>query len=70
LARFVQTAGKFLSRITLNVDGRIINAKSIMGIISLNLQGGQTVRIVADGEDEQTAVHEMEQLLSATEKSE
>jgi phosphotransferase system HPr (HPr) family protein len=59
LARFVQTAGKFLSRVTLNVDGRIINAKSIMGIMSLGLADGTNVMIEAVGDDAAAAVDEL-----------
>lgn len=49
-------------------EEKTANAKSIMGIISLNLQGGQTVKIVADGEDEQKAIPEMEHFLATAPK--
>lgn len=63
-ALLVQTASKFNSRISLMHEEKTANAKSIMGIISLNLQGGQTIRIVADGDDEQKALPVMEQFLA------
>jgi phosphotransferase system HPr (HPr) family protein len=64
LARFVQTAGKFLSRVTLNVDGRMINAKSIMGIMSLGLVDGTSVTIEAIGDDAEAAVDELKGFLA------
>ena len=64
-ALLVQTASKFNSRISLVHEEKTANAKSIMGIISLDIKGGQTVSIVADGDDEQKALPVMEQLLSA-----
>ena len=62
-AMLVQEASKFNSRISLMHDEKTANAKSIMGIISLDIQGGQTVRIIADGEDEQAALPVMEKFL-------
>jgi phosphotransferase system HPr (HPr) family protein len=67
-ALLVQTASKFNSRILLMLEEKTANAKSIMGIISLNLQGGQTIKIVAEGEDEQKALPVMEQFLAAAPK--
>ena len=51
VALLVQTASKFKSRISLVVEEKTANAKSIMGIISLNMQEGQLLTIVAEGED-------------------
>ena len=64
LARFVQAAGKYASRVTLDVDGRIINAKSIMGIMSLELIDGTSVTIEAVGEDADVAVDELKGFLA------
>jgi len=60
VAMLVQTASKFMSRISLVMDEKTANAKSIMGIISLNMQEGQTIKIVADGDDAAAAVAELE----------
>jgi len=69
-ALLVQTASKFNSRISLMHAEKTANAKSIMGIISLDIKGGQTVKIVADGEDEQCALPVLEEFLAtATAKS-
>ena len=60
VALLVQTASKFKSRISLVLDEKTANAKSIMGIISLNMQEGQTVKIVAEGEDAKEAMPVLE----------
>ena len=62
-ALLVQTASKFSSRITLNQAEKTANAKSIMGIISLDIQSGQIITITADGDDEQQAVPALETFL-------
>ena len=51
VAMLVQTASKFSSRISLVLDEKTANAKSIMGIISLNMQEGKAITIVAEGDD-------------------
>jgi phosphotransferase system HPr (HPr) family protein len=61
----VQTASKFKSHISLILDEKTANAKSIMGIISMNLQGGDTVKIVATGEDEEHVAPELKSILGA-----
>lgn len=62
-ALFVQTAGKFDSHIHVKVDGKTINAKSIMGIISISVLTGQSLTIVAEGEDEVNAAETLAALL-------
>ena len=63
LAELVQKASQFKSHISLVVEEKTANAKSIMGIISLNLQSGNTVTIAADGEDAKQATAEMEYII-------
>lgn len=63
-AYFVQTAGKYEAEIYVSVDEKKINAKSIMGTIALNMQGGQTAIITADGKDEGAAVEELASVLA------
>ena len=60
-ALLVQTASKFRSKIQIKLDERIANAKSIMGIISLGITDGQTVQLVADGDDARQALTALEQ---------
>lgn len=62
-ALFVQTANKFKSNIKVKVDNKIVNAKSIMGIISLGMIEGQDVVIMADGDDETNVVGELRKVL-------
>jgi len=65
-AQLVQKASQYKSRISLVSDEKTANAKSIMGIISLNLRGGNIVKLVAEGEDEQQALPEIEHILRGT----
>ena len=62
-ALFVQTANKFTSNIKVKIDNRIVNAKSIMGMISLGILRGQDVVIMADGYDETNVVGELKKVL-------
>jgi len=63
-AFFVQTAGRFASDIKIQVDNQTVNAKSIMGIISLGVLDGHQATIIAEGEDEEAAVAELVRILS------
>ena len=58
-AFFVQTANKFESKIELILEGKRINAKSIMGTISLGIAEGCDLMLVADGADEEKAVNDL-----------
>lgn len=64
-ALFVQTAGKFTSSIWIKVGDKKVNAKSIMGLISLAVSKGTMITIVADGEDEELAVNEIVDLVTS-----
>mgnify|MGYP004546772291 CR=1 FL=1 len=55
IAFLVQEASQYSSQIHLLVGTKNINAKSIMGMMSLNLIGGEEITVVTDGEDEQKA---------------
>ncbi len=61
-ALIVQTAGKFKSKISMQKGDDSINAKSIMGIITLGAGFGTEIRIIAEGEDEMQAVEAIERL--------
>ncbi len=54
-ALIVQTASKYSSKIWLEKDSDRINAKSIMGIITLGASFGTPIRIISDGSDEEAA---------------
>ena len=45
-------------------DGKKVNAKSIMGMMSLALGSGEAVKVIADGKDEEEAMQSMEEYLS------
>lgn len=62
-ALFVQTANKFLSDIYIELNGRKVNGKSIMGVMSLGVFQGEEITIIARGEDEKEAVEELAELL-------
>ena len=55
-ARFVQTASRYRSRITLGRDARAMDGKSILGILLLAAAQGSVLTVTADGEDEEAAV--------------
>ncbi|WP_160719608.1 HPr family phosphocarrier protein [Bacillus sp. USDA818B3_A] len=55
-ALFVQEANRFSSEILLEKDGKKVNAKSIMGLMSLAVSSGTEINILADGEDEEDAI--------------
>lgn len=63
-ALFVQTAGRFMADIWIEKDSKKVNAKSIMGLMSLAIAKGTEVKICADGEDEQTAIKELVDLIT------
>jgi len=64
-ALFVQTAGKFTSNIWIARGEKKVNAKSIMGLMSLAVSQGTKVVISAEGEDEQMAVKELIDLITS-----
>ena len=55
IAMLVQLASQYVSNIEIHRDTMTVNAKSIMGMMSLNLIGGEEITVVTDGEDEQKA---------------
>ena len=57
-------ASKYDSTIYIEVEGKKINAKSIMGMMSLGLNSGEQVVVTADGNDETAAVEDIERFLS------
>ena len=65
LAMLVQIAGKYNSMISFESQGRKVNGKSIMGMMTLGLDEGDSVNVTADGADEREAINEIEKYLSA-----
>ena len=64
VALLVQEASKYESRIYIECEGKRVNAKSIMGVMSLGLAAGEELVVEAEGMDEQTAVANIEKFLS------
>lgn len=60
---FVQKANEFESTIYLESGNRKMNAKSLLGIMSLGIVTGSTVTLIAAGPDEEEAVSALETLL-------
>lgn len=53
---FIQKANEFKSSIWVEKEERRVNAKSLLGVLSLGIVGGTAIRIIADGSDEEAAV--------------
>lgn len=64
-ALFVQTASQFSSNVKVKIDEKMVNAKSIMGIISLGILDGQVITIIAEGNDERTAIETIEKFIKS-----
>lgn len=64
VAMLVQVASQFGSSIHVEYDNKRVNAKSIMGMMTLALHEGDEVSIVAEGEDEEAAITKIEEYLS------
>ena len=62
---FIQKANEFKSSIWIEKDDRRVNAKSLLGVLSLGIVGGTTIRIIADGTDEETAVESLVKLVQS-----
>ncbi|ASS90284.1 MAG: HPr family phosphocarrier protein [Bacillaceae bacterium] len=55
-ALFVQEANRFSSDIFIEKDGKKVNAKSIMGLMSLAINSGSEITLIAEGNDEEEAL--------------
>lgn len=64
IAMLVQVASRHESSVYILAEGKKVNAKSIMGMMSLVLDRGETVTVVADGKDEKDAVEHIGDYLS------
>lgn len=64
VAMLVQVASRHDSTVYLEAEGKKVNAKSIMGMMSLGLDAGEMVNVIADGSDEDEAISNIEEYLS------
>ena len=62
---FIQKANEFRSSIWIETEERRVNAKSLLGILSLGIIGGTQIKIIADGADEQAAVNALVELVES-----
>ncbi|HHY71560.1 MAG TPA: HPr family phosphocarrier protein [Thermoanaerobacterales bacterium] len=64
-ALFVQTANRFKSEVFIEKEGKKVNAKSIMGVMSLAVSQGTPIIVSAQGEDEKEAVNKLVELIES-----
>lgn len=62
---FIQKANEFKSSIWVEKEERRVNAKSLLGVLSLGIVKGTTVSLIADGADEKDAVEKLAELVNA-----
>ena len=62
---FIQKANEFKSSIWIEKDDRRVNAKSLLGVLSLGIVKGTSVNIVADGVDEDEAIKTLAELIDS-----
>ena len=65
MALLVQVASQYESKIYVEDGSRKVNAKSIMGMMSLGLSTGESIVVSAEGSDEQAAIENIERYLSS-----
>lgn len=64
VALFVQVASQFQSSIYVALQNKKVNAKSIMGMMSLGVLEGENIIITAEGPDEEEAIEKLESYLT------
>lgn len=62
---FIQKANEFKSSIWVEKEERRVNAKSLLGVLSLGIMGGTQIRVIAGGPDEEQAVEELVKLVES-----
>lgn len=61
----IQKANEFNGSIWLEKDERRVNAKSLLGVLSLGVAAGESVKIISDGPDEEDAVRVLYDLITS-----
>ena len=64
IALLVQEASQYASKVYIEVDDKQVNAKSIMGMMSLTFSGGEDFTVIADGTDDEEAIQGVEKFLA------
>ena len=62
---FIQKANTYKSTITIEKDDKRVNAKSLLGVLSLGIVKGTTVTLTADGADEEAAIDGLSELIDS-----
>ena len=62
---FIQKANEFKSSIWVEKEDRRVNAKSLLGVLSLGIVKGSTITIIADGADENEAISTLSELIDS-----
>ena len=62
---FIQKANEFKSSVWVEKDERRVNAKSLLGVLSLGITRGVNISVIADGPDEEQAVMSLVDLISS-----
>ncbi|MDF1617332.1 HPr family phosphocarrier protein [Petrocella sp. FN5] len=67
VALFVQVASQFQSSIYVSMQNKKVNAKSIMGMMSLGILEGESILLTAEGPDEEESIEKLENYLTTVE---
>ena len=62
---FIQKAHSYRASVWIEKDDRKVNAKSLLGVLSLGIAKGMTVTLIADGADEETAIAGLVELIDS-----
>lgn len=62
---FIQKSNEFKSSIWVEKDDRRVNAKSLLGVLSLGITKGMEITIITDGTDEKAAIEALEKLIES-----
>ena len=62
---FIQKANEYKSSIWVEKDDRRVNAKSLLGVLSLGIVKGTAINLIADGPDEEAAINALVDLINS-----
>ena len=68
-AILVQVANQFNSSVRIEVEDKQVNAKSLMGMLSLTFYPGESIKVITQGEDETQAMERIEHYLTTAQKN-
>lgn len=63
IAKLVQIASRYQSKVSIKQNSKVVNAKSIMGMMTVGLTSGQSIEVEVEGEDENDAMNSIENFL-------